>query len=295
MVAGMNPETSVESLEVAVDNAPVRSMSHKGLTIEGYSRAAVQTYWRVPEMKLGFDLGLQPWSFMSTPTWFVSHTHLDHIAALPVLVARRRLMKMEPPTIYLPADAVEPVERLLRAVERLDRGRLPARLLGLTAGQEVELSRELVVTTTATKHTIPSLGFVVWERRRKLKPEYQELTGEQIRDLRLTGVEVAAEIRLPKVCYLGDTSPEGLDACPNAYRAEILILEMTFVARNERPDLIHKFGHMHLDDIAARAERFENEWIIVSHFSTRLPSEVIQRTIEKRLPERLRGRVKIWL
>ena len=39
--------------------------THKGLTVEGYSRAAVQTYWRVPELKLGFDLGAQPWSFMS--------------------------------------------------------------------------------------------------------------------------------------------------------------------------------------------------------------------------------------
>ena len=67
-------ESSVESLDHPVDNAPVRTLQHKGLTIEGYSRAAVQTYWRVPEMKLGFDLGAQPWSFMSTPTWFVSAT-----------------------------------------------------------------------------------------------------------------------------------------------------------------------------------------------------------------------------
>ena len=121
-------ESSVESLDHPVDNAPVRTLQHKGLTIEGYSRAAVQTYWRVPELKLGFDLGAQPWSFMSTPNWFVSHAHLDHIAALPVLVARRRMMKMEPPTIYLPAEAVEGVEMLLRAVQRLDRGRMPANL-----------------------------------------------------------------------------------------------------------------------------------------------------------------------
>ena len=53
-----------------IDNAPVRSLSHKGLTVEGYSRAAVQSYWRVPELKLGFDLGGQPWGFMATSTWF---------------------------------------------------------------------------------------------------------------------------------------------------------------------------------------------------------------------------------
>jgi len=288
-------ESSVESLDHPVDNAPVRTLQHKGLTIEGYSRAAVQTYWRVPEMKLGFDLGGQPWSFMTTPTWFVSHVHLDHIAALPVLVARRRMMKMEPPTIYLPAEAVDGVELLLRAVNRLDRGRMPANLVGLKPGDEVELSRELVVKAFATKHTIPSLGFLVWERRKKLKPEYQGLAGEQIRDLRLSGVEVSAEIRLPKVAYLGDTAPSGLDAFPEIYRTQILILEVTFVAPNERASVIHKFGHTHLEDLLERADRFENEVIIASHFSTRLHPEQIQRIIEKRLPESLRHRVKIWL
>jgi ribonuclease Z len=288
-------ESSVESLDHPVDNAPVRTIKAAGLTVEGYSRAAVQTYWRVPELKLGFDLGAQPWSFMATPTWFVSHTHLDHVAALPVYVARRRMMKMEPPTIYLPAEAIDGVEALLRAFNRLDRGRMPANLIGLKPDQEVELSRELVVKAFATRHTIPSLGYLVWERRKKLKPEYQGLAGEQIRDLRLSGVDVSAEIRLPKIAYLGDTAPPGLDAFPEIYRAQILILEVTFVAPNERASVIHKFGHTHLEDLLERADRFENEVIIASHFSTRLHPEQIQRIIEKRLPESLRHRVKIWL
>jgi ribonuclease Z len=168
-------------------------------------------------------------------------------------------------------------------------------LVGIEPGQEVELSRELVVSAFATKHTIPSLGFLVWERRKKLKPEFQGLPGEQIRDLRLSGVEVATEIRLPKVAYLGDTAPAGLDAFPDVYRAEVLILEMTFVAPNEKPGRIHKYGHMHLDDIVARAERFRNDWIIASHFSTRLPAATIERLVARRLPEGLRERVKVWL
>jgi ribonuclease Z len=288
-------DLTVESLDHPVDNAPVRTITHKGLTIEGYSRAAVQTYWRVPEMKLGFDLGVQPWSFMSTPNWFLSHTHLDHVAALPVYIARRRMMKMEPPTIYVPAGSVEAIEQLLRAFQKLDRGAMPVRLVPVEPGQEVELSRELVVTVFPTRHTIPSLGFLVWERRKKLKPEYHDLTGEQIRDLRLSGVEVSAEIRIPKVAYLGDTAPQGLDACPDVYRAEVLIMEMTFVAPGERPNVIHKYGHTHLDDFVERADLFENELIIASHFSTRLHPDQIQRIIEKRLPDRLRSRLRVWL
>lgn len=149
--------------------------------------------------------------------------------------------------------------------------------------------------TFATRHTIPALGFLVYERRKKLKPEYHELTGDQIRDLKLSGVEVSAEIRMPKLAYLGDTAPAGIDVLPDVYRAEILILEMTFVAPGERASTIHKYGHTHLDDIIARAERFENELIIASHFSTRLHPDQIQRIVEKRLPDCLRGRLKVWL
>ena len=47
-----------------IHNLPVRKHVHNGLTIEGYSRAAVQSYWRIPELKLGFDLGAQPWDFI---------------------------------------------------------------------------------------------------------------------------------------------------------------------------------------------------------------------------------------
>ena len=85
-----------------VENAPFLSFQHGGLTIEGYSRAAVQSYWRIPELKIGFDLGAQPWDFMGTPTWFVTHTHLDHIAALPVYVARRRMMRHDYGGITMP-------------------------------------------------------------------------------------------------------------------------------------------------------------------------------------------------
>src|SRR6187401_1680789 len=184
------PRSEFPVMDRPVDNAPYLSLVHGGLTIEGWSRAAVQSYWRIPELKIGFDLGAQPWDFMGTPTWFVSHGHLDHVAALPVYVARRRMMKMSPPTIYMPEHMVETVDKLLKLVSRLDRGRLPCNLIPVKPGDEFELSREHVVTAHATTHTVPSLGFVVWERRRKLKTEFQHLAGDQIRDLRLGGTEV---------------------------------------------------------------------------------------------------------
>jgi ribonuclease Z len=278
-----------------VENAPFLSHRHGGLTIEGYSRAAVQSYWRVPELKLGFDLGAHPWDFMGTPTWLVSHTHLDHIAALPVYVARRRMMKMEPPVVYLPASAVDDVHRLLLIMQRLDRGRQVCDLRGVSAGDDVGLSREHVVTPFATTHTVPSLGYVVWKRRNKLKEEYHGLPGEQIRDLRQSGVEVTREVRTPVLAYTGDTSPAGLDACDAVFKAKVLITELSFIRPGHRREKIHKFGHMHLDDFIERADRFENELIVCGHLSTRYNAAEVRRVVEAKLPPPLRDKVRLWI
>ena len=125
---------------------------------------------------------------------------------------------------------------------------MPVELIGLKPGDEVELSRELVVTAFPTRHTIPSLGFLVWERRKKLKPEYQR--PDRRADPRPPafgrrglGRDPPAQGRLP-----GRHRSAGPGRFPEIYRAQILILEMTFVAPNERASIIHKFGHTHLDD-----------------------------------------------
>jgi ribonuclease Z len=278
-----------------IDNLPIKSLTYKNLTIEGYSRAAVQSYWRIPELKLGFDLGGSPWSFMGTQTFFITHGHLDHMAALPVLVARRRMMKMDPPTIYLPASIKGNVERMLAAWQRLDRGRMVCNIVGVEPGDEYELSRENVVTVFETVHTVPSVGYVVWDRRRKLKPEYQGLTGNQIRDLRIAGKEVADEIRVPLVCYVGDSAPTGLDNYPPVYESEVLITELTFYRPEHRKQKIHKFGHTHLDDLLERADKFQNQLIIATHFSTRYHEPQIRKAIERRLPESLKHKLHLWL
>jgi ribonuclease Z len=278
-----------------IDNLPFKTMTHRQLTIDGYSRAAVQSYWRIEELKLGFELGSSPWAFMGTPTFLVTHGHLDHVGSLPVYVARRRMMKMEPPVVYLPEEIVDDVWRMLRAWQRLDRGRMICDLIGVKDGDEIELSREHRFRVFRTKHTVPSVGYLVYDVRRKLKPEYHGLHGDQIRDLRLSGVEVTADQLTPLVAFTGDTAPPGLDAHPDLYQAQVLITEMTFFRPEHRKDKIHKFGHLHLDDLLERAERFQNELIILAHLSTRTSDGDARRRLEQVLPASLKDRVHLWV
>ena len=68
------------------------------------------------------------------------------------------MMKMEPPVIYLPQETIAPVQEILKNFVRLDRGRMPCDLRPLVPGDEIELSRELVVTVSATKQFIKTVS-----------------------------------------------------------------------------------------------------------------------------------------
>ena len=156
-------------------------------------------------------------------------------------------------------------------------------------------SRERVVTVFDTVHTVPSVGYLVWDRRRKLKEDLVGVDEDEIRKRRLGGEDVTREVRMPLVCYCGDTAPAGLDNYDPVFQSRVLITEMTFFRPDHRKDKIHKFGHTHLDDIIERAERFENELIILAHFSTRYQDSQVRREVKKRLPESLRDRVELWV
>jgi len=278
-----------------IENAPYHALRHGGLTVEGWSRAGIQSYWRIPELRIGFDLGAIPWDFTPVGTWFVTHGHIDHLLALPGLIARRGMLKFPPPIVHVPAEIVDGVRNLLAAWKALDGGQQACDVIGLAPGDQVSLSDDHSVSAFATAHPVPSRGYVVRERRHKLKPEYVGLPGEELKRLRAAGTAMTNEVSVPLVCYTGDTGPAGLDADPAVYEAKVLIVEMSFARPEHARERIHAFGHLHLDDFAERADRFRNELIVAAHVTSRDEPADFQRWVNERLPAGLRDRVRVWV
>ena len=64
---------------------------------------------------------------------------------------------------------------------------------------------------------------------------------------------------------------------------------------SERTAGIRKYGHIHLDDVVERKDRFKNELIIAAHFSTRYHHKQIRDLVHRRLPDMFEGRLNLWL
>jgi ribonuclease Z len=189
---------------------------------------------------------------------------------------------------------VDAIRTLLAAWQALDGGTLACEVVGLKPGDRVDLSDDHFVTAFPTAHTVPSRGYVVSERRRKLKPEYVGLAPGELKQLRESGTEMTNDVAVPLVCYTGDTGPAGLDAEPALYEAKVLIVEMSFARPEHSRERIHQFGHLHLDDFVERADRFRNELIVAVHVTTRDEPADFLRWVNERLPAELATRVRVW-
>jgi len=75
-------------------------------------------------------------------------------------------------------------------------------------------------------------------------------------------VEVKDSKESLEVVVTGDTVIDALDENPFCYEAKILIMECTYI-EDKLADLARERGHIHLQDIISRAEKFKNEKIIL--------------------------------
>jgi ribonuclease Z len=199
---------------------------------------------------------------------------------------------MREPTYVVGREYTAALRKLFEAWRELDGSLLPHRLVELAPGEELDLGFQRVVRPFRSIHRVPCQGYVVSERRQKLKPEFHGLAGAEIARRRAAGDESLFELQeTALVGFTGDTRIEVLEREELLRRVKLLVLECSFVDERVSVEEARAMGHVHLDEIVERAELFGNEAVLLTHFSERYTSAEIVAALDKKLPPALRAKV----
>lgn len=262
------------------------------LNFEGVSRAGDETWFRVHPPGIAFDAGRGALPLSGARQMFLTHGHLDHALGVPFALSYRTLHSEVDTRVYCPAEIGADLAALVDAAARLEGAEYRGRIEPLGAGDRVEVGKRMLVEAFATDHVVPSLGYHLIERRRCLAQRLRGLPAGEIVALRQAGEQVEEEREILRLTYCGDTGPGVFVSEPRLFTAEVLLVECTFVGEAAR-DKGRRFGHLHVDDLAAEADRFANRHVVLHHLSRRFRRRDLRSEIERLLPA-LAGRVHIW-
>ncbi|GAX80635.1 hypothetical protein CEUSTIGMA_g8070.t1 [Chlamydomonas eustigma] len=196
----------------AVTNIAAESRSHKlniaGFEVEGLSIAGQETCVILPRFKVIFDSGRCPQRATIQQTILLSHGHLDHIGGIPFHITTRNMQGMPASKIVSPPACESAIRDIMSVYEKLQGERSPIQyqLTALTVGQQLHLPGGFIVRPFPTTHSIASQGYLLYSQRKKLRADLQGSSQEEIKAMRMAGLEVTEVFEVPEVAFTGDTT-----------------------------------------------------------------------------------------
>ena len=130
-------------------------------------------------------------------------------------------------------------------------------------------------------HNICSYGYIIYRKSNKLKDKYKNLSPNELIKLKNEllinkSVDISAKEYIndiltyqhytPLVAYTGDTSIEGVINNDELLNVPLLIMECTGFSDEDKIKYINS-KHIHIDDIIKHNNKFNNDKIILFHFS----------------------------
>lgn len=267
-------------------------MELDGLTIGGRSTSGFDTSITLPQFGISLDCGTGTTQARACETVLISHGHLDHFGGVVRHAYIRHMEGMAPSVFVVPPFLEGAIHEQFRFWAQVQRAQMAAyKVVVAEPGVTLPLEGKRFVRSFKTIHRIPSQGYVIGERRKRLLPEYRGVAGVELGRLRREGVVIEEEYEALLVAFTGDTVAKVFDRAEahEALRAKVLITECTYLGTDMSPAEAHKRGHVHMSELADRANLFQNDHVVLAHFSHRYNHSDVQKAIAN-LPPKLRDK-----
>jgi ribonuclease Z len=253
------------------------------LEIIGYSVAGEETVVAMPQLDVCFDVGKAPDQIIPINNVLLTHGHMDHAAGIAYYLSQRNFCGQSAGTILAPQNLLGPIREIIDAWGQLDGNKIPANIVGVRPGDEYQIKPNLFARVFPTKHSPGSVGYSVIEKRKKIRPEFAQLTGPQIVELKKQHIEIDYPVELPIVTYFGDTQYVDFSQLKYIAESRILIAECTFY-EDEHSGRAEAGRHMHIDEFVTLLNKMQNEHIIITHTTQRTPMWEIRKILKEALP-----------
>jgi ribonuclease Z len=260
----------------------------------GTSIAGEATAIHIPELDLGLDMGVCPRVMLSSKFVAVSHGHMDHIGGLAYYCSQRHFQGMGTGTIVCDKRIEGDIRKMMEGYNSLERQQTPYNLIALEPEGTVEIKNNIIMKMFTVEHTVPTVGYVIIERRSKLRPELVGLPQEKLMELKDRGEEITRILEIPLIAYVMDTGPGPHLVREDIRKAQIIIAECTFFEAEHRDRA--KIGqHLHVQDIAEWIRVVECQKLVLTHLSRRTNLLFARQEIAKRIPRDKLAKIELLM
>lgn len=285
----------------ALDQVTLKTGRH---TLSGYSIAGIATYLQVPDLDVVFDMGECPLTAVPLSHVFLTHAHGDHSRCLLRHHALRGMFGIPTPaTYYLPNAILPAFIEVVKAEARFESMKEEEIALPLLHGLEGDRAlvplkgkRDLFVSAFPVTHRVPSLGYTIVERRRKLKAALHGVDGKTIAAMKARNEAVTDDQDVPLLTFIGDCVGASLFEQDHIWKSPVVIIEATFLSPGDEARAAST-GHTHLQDVVRllRERPIETEHIVLKHFSLKHTPDEVRAIVAAAIPDDFKARVQLLL